>query len=77
MEATIYYEDERIEKVSPKNGKDFKLKELQAIVKGKVEITPCNGRLLVRNEYFGKFSPNISATVEWIKQAEKVLFTAT
>jgi hypothetical protein len=70
MAATVYYEDGRIERIMPKNGKNFKLKELQSIVNGMVQIVPLNGKLMVCNEegkINGECEPNIMATVEWIK----------
>jgi hypothetical protein len=70
MKATIYYEDGRIETVTPENGSDFKLEQLQSIVNGMIQIVPLDDRLLVCNEegkINGKCGPNINATMEWLK----------
>ena len=69
MDATLYYEDDRTEKVSSKNGKDFKLEELQHMVNGMIQIVPFNDKLLVCNEegkLTGKCKYNMRATMEWI-----------
>lgn len=49
--ATIYKTDGTEENIQPKNGKDFKLKELQPVVEGYVEIVRLrDGRIMVVNE---------------------------
>lgn len=49
--ATIYKTDGTEENIQPKNGKDFKLKELQPVVEGYIEIVRLrDGRLMIVNE---------------------------
>lgn len=49
--ARIYYANGESKVVEPKNGNDFQLEELQAIVGGYIECLNLNdGRLLVCNE---------------------------
>lgn len=49
--ATIYWSNGKIEEVQPKNGIYFKLKELQAIVCGFIEVVYVKGgKALVLNE---------------------------
>lgn len=49
--ATIYKTDGTEENVQPKNGKDFKLEELQPVVEGYIEIVRLrDGRLMIVNE---------------------------
>lgn len=49
--ATIYRTDGTSEEVEPKNGTDFTLDELQAVVDGYIEIVPSrDGRIIVLNE---------------------------
>lgn len=71
MTAILYYEDGAVREVSPENGNDFKLGELQAMVEGDIQIVPLEGeKLLVCNEegkLNGVCKPNIRATMEWIK----------
>ena len=50
-EATIIYPDGREEKISPANGNDFSLEEVQKIVGGYIEVIELSdGNLLVCNE---------------------------
>lgn len=50
-EATIIYPDGREEKVSPANGNDFSLEEVQKIVGGYIEVVGLSdGNILVLNE---------------------------
>jgi len=49
--ATIYKTDGTVEEIQPKNGKGFKLEELQEIVGGYIEtIYLKNGMVMVVNE---------------------------
>lgn len=49
--ATLYKTDGTSEEVTPKNGKDFKLDELNAFVEGFIEIVRLKGgKILVINE---------------------------
>ena len=71
--ATLYHTNGLEEKVDPKNGKTFGLKELQVMVGGFIEIVQLldTNEILVINEE-GKQSglpPNIKATL----RAEEVL----
>ena len=51
VEALLIHADGKQEMVSPKNGKDFKLEELQAFVGGWIEIlTLTPKRIIVVNE---------------------------
>lgn len=64
--AKIYHTDGRIETVGPKNGKDFQLEELQAVVGGYIECLPLAGtkEIMTVNEE-GKLQglpPNRNAT---------------
>lgn len=64
--AKIYHTDGWIETVEPKNGKDFQLEELQAVVGGYIECLPLVGtnEIMTVNEE-GKLqglSPNHNAT---------------
>lgn len=64
--AKIYHTDGTVETVEPKNGKDFKLKELQAIVGGYIQCLPLAGtnEIMTVNEE-GKLQglpPNLNAT---------------
>lgn len=45
MESYIIYESGEIKSVSPLNGEDFSLKELQDAVKGYIEILPIRKRV--------------------------------
>lgn len=42
--AKIYKTDGTVVEAKPKNGKDFKLEELQAIVGGYIEVLPINNK---------------------------------
>lgn len=48
----IYYADGRQEERAPANGRDYSLKEMQAIVGGYIELVPCKqpGMIMVINE---------------------------
>lgn len=49
--ATIYKAHGEVINIEPRNGKDFSLSELQAIVSGYIEIVPLNGNsIMVVNE---------------------------
>ena len=49
--ATIYKAHGEVIEIEPRNGKDFQLEELQAIVSGYIEIINlADGRLIVLNE---------------------------
>lgn len=49
--AKIYKTDGSEENIQPKNGKDFKLEELQPVVEGYIEIVRLrDGRLMIVNE---------------------------
>lgn len=49
--ATIYKTHGEVIEVTPKNGKDFSLSEMQAIVGGYIEVLDLrNGKFLVINE---------------------------
>jgi hypothetical protein len=51
IEATIIYPDGREEKISPANGNDFSLEEVQKIVGGYIEVVGLSdGNILVLNE---------------------------
>ena len=66
MEAKIYKESGRVARVSPSNGTDFTLHELQGIVGGYIELVHLgNGNVMVINEEAkGKIGTviNMSAT---------------
>lgn len=68
MAQIIKTDGTRIE-VSPKNGKDFSLEELQEIVGGYIEIVECEKNIMVINEE-GKLMNlpfNHIATLEWYR----------
>ena len=49
--ATIYKANGEVIETTPKNGKDFSLEEMQAIVGGYIEIVYLdNGKLMIVNE---------------------------
>lgn len=48
--AKIFKTDGQVISVQPKNGKDFSLKELKAIVGGYIEIIRMNDKYMVVNE---------------------------
>lgn len=49
--ATIYKTNGEVIETTPKNGKDFSLEEMQAIVGGYIEIVYLdNGKLMIVNE---------------------------
>jgi len=49
--ATVYYTDGTTKEVTPANGSDFRLKEVQAIVGGYVEVVYLeNGDIMLVNE---------------------------
>lgn len=48
--AKIFKTDGQVISVQPKNGKDFTLKELKAIVGGYIEIIRMNDKYMVVNE---------------------------
>lgn len=51
VEGTIYYANGGSEKVSPQNGSDYKLEQLQQIVGGHIEVVSLkDGRIIVLNE---------------------------
>lgn len=47
MKATIYRTDGEMQEITPANGKEFQLEELQKIVGGLIEIIPCNDSNLI------------------------------
>ena len=75
-EATIIYPDGREEKISPANGNDFSLEEVQKIVGGYIEVVGLSdGNILVLNEE-GKLcglDENPKATV--IAHEHKAMFS--
>lgn len=71
MKAELYKVDESIVEVTPKNGTDFSLKELQLFVGGAIEIVyfPTGKIMIVHGE--GKllgFAENENATRVWKKE---------
>lgn len=56
--AKIFKTDGQVISVQPKNGKDFTLKELKAIVGGYIEIIRMNDKCIVVNEE-GKYWANV------------------
>lgn len=65
----IYRANGEIERVEPKNGKDYKLEELQTIVDGLIEISAPNenGFVMVMNEE-GKFTKPINPrATQWYR----------
>ena len=63
--AKIYKTNGTVVEVNPKNGKDFKLEELQAIVGGYIEVLPINNKEVLVCDEEGKlkgYPLNIAAT---------------
>ena len=49
--ARIIYANGTEKEISPKNGKDFQLEELQKIVEGYIEVLPIHdGEIMIMNE---------------------------
>lgn len=71
MTATLYKTDGTTEKITPQNGTDFQLEELQGFVHGHIEIVPLgqSSKIIIVNEE-GKLDGldyNADATSEWEK----------
>lgn len=63
-----------IQEVQPKNGTDFQLDELQAIVGGLIEIIPIGyGEVMVVNEE-GKFTCEVNGVATIVALARKAIF---
>lgn len=66
MEAKIYKQSGRVARVSPSNGTDFTLRELQSIVGGNIELVRLGGGnvMVINEEAKGMMGTviNVSAT---------------
>lgn len=62
--AALIHENGNVEEIVPANGKDFKLQELQKVVKGYIEIVPMGRIIMVANEegLMKNMRPNAKAT---------------
>lgn len=72
--ATIIYEDGTTKEVSPKNGTDFQLEEMQKVVKGYIDIIRMgDGKIMVINDE-GKFECEYNQRATEIAHSYGALF---
>ncbi|WP_289075725.1 DUF3846 domain-containing protein [uncultured Bacteroides sp.] len=72
--ATIIYEDGTEKEVSPKNGTDFKLEEMQDVVNGYIDIIRMgDGKIMVINDE-GKFECEYNRRATEIAHSYGTLF---
>lgn len=76
MEAKIYKQSGRVARVSPSNGTDFTLRELQGIVGGYIELVHLgNGNVMVINEEAkGKIGTTINMSATRIAREHQAIW---
>lgn len=76
MEAKIYKQSGRVARVSPSNGTDFTLRELQGIVGGYIELVHLgNGSVMVINEEAkGKIGTTINMSATRIAREHQAIW---